>query len=63
MEEVSELHKSGTTIFLTTHYLEEADVLCNRVAIVDQGDIVAIGSPAELKQKIAGDIIVLGLKP
>ncbi|MCL4405263.1 MAG: ATP-binding cassette domain-containing protein [Patescibacteria group bacterium] len=59
-EEVVGLHKAGTTIFLTTHYLEEADALCHRVAIVDQGDIVALGSPAELKRQIAGDIIVMG---
>ena len=59
-DEVRKLHAQGTTIFLTTHYLEEADVLCGRVAIVDQGRIVALGSPAELKKEIAGDIVVLG---
>ena len=59
-EEVSALHAQKTTIFLTTHYLEEADALCDRVAIVDLGQIVALGSPAELKQQIAGDIITLG---
>jgi ABC-2 type transport system ATP-binding protein len=58
-EQVKKMHKEGTTIFVTTHYLEEADALCDRVAIVDQGNIVAIGSPAELKQQIAGDIISL----
>ncbi len=58
-EEVKGLHEQGTTIFLTTHYLEEADALCDRVAIVDLGNIVALGSPAELKKKIAGDIITL----
>jgi ABC-2 type transport system ATP-binding protein len=59
-EEVKMLHDQGTTIFLTTHYLEEADALCDRVAIVDQGRIAAIGSPADLKKQIAGDIITLG---
>jgi ABC-2 type transport system ATP-binding protein len=59
-EEVRALHAQGTTIFLTTHYLEEADVLCGRVAIVDLGKIVALDSPAALKQQIAGDIITLG---
>ena len=59
-DEVCKLHEQGTTIFLTTHYLEEADILCNRVAIVDLGKIVALGSPAELKKQIAGDIVVLG---
>jgi ABC-2 type transport system ATP-binding protein len=56
-EEVKALHGQGTTIFLTTHYLEEADALCDRVAIVDFGKIVALGSPADLKKQIAGDII------
>jgi ABC-2 type transport system ATP-binding protein len=59
-EEVRALHEQGTTIFLTTHYLEEADVLCNRVAIVDLGKIVALDSPAALKKQIAGDIVTLG---
>jgi ABC-2 type transport system ATP-binding protein len=59
-EEVRAVHAQGTTIFVTTHYLEEADALCDRVAIVDLGKIVALGSPAELKQQIAGDIITLG---
>ena len=45
------------TIFLTTHYLEEADVLCGRVAIIDQGKIMASGSPAELKAKLGGDTL------
>lgn len=58
--QVKKLQVSGTTVFLTTHYLDEADALCNRVAIVDKGTIVALGSPAELKQKLAGDIISLG---
>jgi ABC-2 type transport system ATP-binding protein len=59
-DEVRKLHEAGTTIFLTTHYLEEADALCGRVAIVDQGQVVAEGSPAELKKRIAGDIVVIG---
>lgn len=58
--EVRAVHDQGTTIFLTTHYLEEADALCDRVAIVDLGKIVALGSPAELKKQIAGDIVTLG---
>lgn len=47
----------GMTIFLTTHYLEEADSLCNRIAIIDHGRIVKIGSPEELKAEVGGDII------
>ncbi|MFC1951086.1 ATP-binding cassette domain-containing protein [Chloroflexota bacterium] len=49
----------GITIFLTTHYLEEADQLCNRVAIIDLGKIIATGTPAELKSSIGGDVITL----
>ena len=50
------------TLFLTTHYMDEADSLCDRIAIIDHGQIVAIGSPAELKSKLGGDIIELGVK-
>ncbi|MHB2037069.1 MAG: ATP-binding cassette domain-containing protein, partial [Nitrososphaerales archaeon] len=50
------------TLFLTTHYLEEADSLCDRIAIIDHGHIVKIGSPAELKASIGGDVIVVGVQ-
>ena len=56
---VRELNARGVTVLLTTHYLEEADALCDRVAIVDLGRIVALGTPAELKKQIAGDIITV----
>jgi ABC-2 type transport system ATP-binding protein len=49
----------GTTIFLTTHYLEEADALCDRVFIIDHGVIVATGTPDELKRHISGDVVTL----
>jgi len=49
----------GTTIFLTTHYLDEADALCDRVLIIDNGAIVAGGSPEELKRRISGDVVTL----
>jgi ABC-2 type transport system ATP-binding protein len=52
----------GTTVFLTTHYLEEADVLCDRLMIMDHGTIVAEGTSRELKRKVAGDSVVIGLK-
>ena len=50
------------TLFLTTHYMEEADGLCDRIAIIDHGRIVALGSPGELKSKLGGDTIELGVK-
>ncbi|HZW85158.1 MAG TPA: ATP-binding cassette domain-containing protein [Nitrososphaerales archaeon] len=49
------------TLFLTTHYLEEADSLCDRIAIIDHGHIIKIGTPDELKESIGGDIIVVGV--
>ena len=56
---IRKLNDEGTTIILTTHYLEEADKLCDRLAIIDHGRIVAIGAPDELKRKIKGDSISL----
>jgi ABC-2 type transport system ATP-binding protein len=49
----------GATVFLTTHYLEEADALCDRVFVIDRGTIVAAGTPDELKRRVSGDAIVL----
>ena len=46
---VAELARQGVTVFLTTHYMEEADQLCDRVAIIDQGRIVALDTPEQLK--------------
>jgi ABC-2 type transport system ATP-binding protein len=54
-----DLRDRGTTVFLTTHYLEEADALCDRVMIIDHGEIVADGSPRELKRQVVGDSVVL----
>ncbi len=53
--------EEGTTIFLTTQYLEEADRLCKRLAIIDFGKIVTSGSPAELKREIGADSIKLSI--
>lgn len=58
-EQIRKLRDQGTTIFLTTHYLEEADVLSDRLAIMDNGKIVADGTPRELKAKIAGDAVII----
>ena len=51
---VSDLRGEGRTVVLTTHYMEEADQLCNRIAIIDGGRIVALGTPAELKRPDPG---------
>ena len=58
-DHVRGLREHGTTVFMTTHYLEEADVLCDRLAIIDQGKIVAAGSPQELKRGVAGDVVLV----
>jgi ABC-2 type transport system ATP-binding protein len=58
-EHVEGLRDGGTTVFLTTHYLEEADSLCDRVMIMDRGLIVADGTPGELKRQAAGDSVAL----
>ena len=55
---LGELHNEGQTILLTTHYMEEADRLCQRVAIMDHGRILALDTPAALKQSIGADTIV-----
>lgn len=48
-----------STVFLTTHYLEEADALCDRILIIDHGEIVASGTPEELKRRVSGDVVTL----
>src|SRR3989475_11437958 len=60
-DEVRRMHNGGTTVFLTTHYLDEADALCDRVAIIDYGKIVAEGTPEELKRAIAGDVVTFSI--
>jgi ABC-2 type transport system ATP-binding protein len=52
----------NTTVFLTTHYLDEADALCDRILIIDFGRIVAEGSPEELKHRISGDLVTIELE-
>jgi ABC-2 type transport system ATP-binding protein len=54
-EIISSLAQSGTTIFLTTHYMEEADRLCDRVAIIDLGRIMALDTPTLLKAMYGGE--------
>ncbi|MEO8639305.1 MAG: ATP-binding cassette domain-containing protein [Chloroflexota bacterium] len=61
-EELESVNQSGTTMFLTTHYMEEADRLCKRIAIVDEGKIVVEGTPAELKRTVGNDVVELQLE-
>ena len=49
----------GTTVFLTTHYLDEADALCDRLFVIDNGVTVASGTPDELKRRVSGDVVTL----
>jgi ABC-2 type transport system ATP-binding protein len=60
-DEIKALREHGTTVFLTTHYLEEADALADRLAIIDHGRIVAEGTSSQLKQKVAGDVVTIGV--
>jgi ABC-2 type transport system ATP-binding protein len=60
-EELRRLQADGVSLFLTTHYLEEADRLCDRLAIVDRGVIVARGTPDELKAEVGADVVTVGL--
>jgi ABC-2 type transport system ATP-binding protein len=60
-DEVRRLRTDGMTVFITTHYLDEADALCDRIAIIDHGEIVAEGTPDALKREISGDVVTLGV--
>jgi len=63
-QEISRLNRQlGVTVFLTTHYLEEADHLADRLAIIDQGRIVAEGTPVTLKASIGGGVVTVGVSP
>ena len=57
-EIVGALHETGQTVLLTTHNMEEADQLCDRIGIMDRGRILALGTPAELKHSVGADTIV-----
>jgi len=55
------INDRGTTVFLTTQYLEEADQLCDRISVIRDGVIVASGSPTELKSQVGGDVLDVSL--
>jgi ABC-2 type transport system ATP-binding protein len=55
---IRDLGDRGRTVVLTTHYMDEAERLCDRVAVIDQGKIIALGSPGELIARLGGDHIV-----
>ena len=60
-DNVERLNAGGTTVIYTTHYMEEAERLCDRVAIVDHGRLVALGTPRELIDALGGGVIQIGV--
>lgn len=58
---IKSLREKGITVFLTTHYLDEADLLCDTICIMDHGKVAAEGTADELKRQISGDIIEIGI--
>ncbi len=57
-----QLREAGTTVVITSHYLEEIDALADRVAIIDRGAVIATGTPSELKDRVGGDRITLRIR-
>ncbi|RLG36409.1 MAG: ABC transporter ATP-binding protein, partial [Thermoproteota archaeon] len=62
-EYIRALRREGLTIFLTTHYMDEAERLCDRVAIIDHGRIVAMGTVDELKSIVGGEVVYVAVDP
>jgi len=60
---IKNLRSNGVTIFLTTHYLDEADSLCDTICIMVHGSVAAQGTSPELKRLVAGDVIKIGMSP
>jgi ABC-2 type transport system ATP-binding protein len=61
-EFLRQLQQNGTTVLITSHYLEEVDALADRVAIIDKGIVIASGSPSELKDRVGGDRVTLRIR-
>jgi ABC-2 type transport system ATP-binding protein len=61
-ETIEELNRAGMTVIYTTHYMEEAQRLCHRVAIIDEGQIISLDTPSSLIASLGGGILVLGLE-
>ena len=61
-EFLRKLRANGTTVLLTSHYLEEVDALADRVAIIDKGEVIATGTPSDLKDKVGGDRVTLRIR-
>jgi ABC-2 type transport system ATP-binding protein len=61
-EFLRKLREVGTTVLITSHYLEEIDALADRVAIIDRGVVIAAGTPSELKDKVGGDRVTLRIR-
>lgn len=57
-----QLRSNGTTVLITSHYLEEVDALADRVAIIDKGVVIAMGTPSELKDRVGGDRVTLRIR-
>ncbi|MDN5855319.1 MAG: ATP-binding cassette domain-containing protein [Actinomycetia bacterium] len=62
-DHIRRLRERGTTVVLTTHYLDEADALCDRILVMDHGEIVAEGTPDRLKRRISGDVLTVETDP
>ena len=61
-EFLRKLREAGTTVLITSHYLEEIDALADRVAIIDRGEVIATGTPSQLKDKVGGDRVTLRVR-